>query len=378
MYNNCFDYKKSLKNRYIILPVFLALFLSFVFFFLLFSPIFNEPKTAEAKTIETPVLRDTSVVTGSFTSSEITLNIPYISSFAKKSLINGTPAPTNKSVVIFTVSCSSSVVGSAVNYSLSVDFKTSIPTVFPFQYFYNVAVLSPSTEYKQMVDKTFSFSSSNWQGFFSSPSGLGNANYLNTFLMLAFVEPNFAPQSVSSISFATVAPSELPAQSMLPQSWAPNVQFLLLSFGSSNGAKLYIAFMTTSNQTIAYKYPYREYFLPDYIETVKNGSYAEGEEYGYNNGFTDGESQGRNDGYNLGYEEGSASGYNNGYNVGYENGVTAANEYSFFSLISAVVDAPIKAFMGLLDFNVFGYNMTNFYLSLLTACLIIAIIKMIL
>ena len=45
------------------------------------------------------------------------------------------------------------------------------------------------------------------------------------------------------------------------------------------------------------------------------------------------------------------------------------------SLITAVVDAPIKAFTSLLDFDVLGYNMKDLALALLTAGLLVAAIR---
>ena len=117
---------------------------------------------------------------------------------------------------------------------------------------------------------------------------------------------------------------------------------------------------------------------------------------GFNSGiFTTvipGESQTYNDGYNKGYNVGydngkyiestrvneSSASYIAGKNKGYSEGVNDAGNYTFFSLISSVVDVPIKALVGLLDFNLFGIDMSSLYLSLFTLCIIIAIVKMLL
>lgn len=92
---------------------------------------------------------------------------------------------------------------------------------------------------------------------------------------------------------------------------------------------------------------------------------------GYNAGYDNGQAFG----FNQGYTDGRLFGKEEGYQLGYQAGVEGANKYSFFSLISAVVDAPIQALTGLLDFNVFGYDMKNFYLSIFTVCIIVTILK---
>lgn len=68
-------------------------------------------------------------------------------------------------------------------------------------------------------------------------------------------------------------------------------------------------------------------------------------------------------------------GKNNGYNNGYAAGVAAGGNNNFMSLITAVVDAPIKAFTSLLDFDILGYNMKDLALALLTAGLLVAAIR---
>ena len=64
-----------------------------------------------------------------------------------------------------------------------------------------------------------------------------------------------------------------------------------------------------------------------------------------------------------------------GYNKGYAAGVASGGNNNFMSLITAVVDAPIKAFTSLLDFDILGYNMKNLALALLTAGLLVAAIR---
>ena len=64
-----------------------------------------------------------------------------------------------------------------------------------------------------------------------------------------------------------------------------------------------------------------------------------------------------------------------GYDKGYAAGVAVGGNNNCMSLITAVVDAPIKAFTSLLDFDILGYNMKNLALALLTAALLVAAIR---
>lgn len=82
--------------------------------------------------------------------------------------------------------------------------------------------------------------------------------------------------------------------------------------------------------------------------------------------------------YNSGYKEGYSVGSSTGYNRGYSEGVKAAGDFTFLSLLGAVVDAPLQAVGGMLNFNLLGFNMLNFFYALLTCALVIAVIRLIL
>lgn len=59
----------------------------------------------------------------------------------------------------------------------------------------------------------------------------------------------------------------------------------------------------------------------------------------------------------------------------FDNGNT---DYSFFGLISAVIDAPIKAVRGLLNFDILGVNMFSFVTSLFSLAVVLMIVKLLL
>lgn len=93
---------------------------------------------------------------------------------------------------------------------------------------------------------------------------------------------------------------------------------------------------------------------------------------GYNAGFTAG--------YNVGYNDAKNDFYNSRYQLGYSDGFNegASGQYSFFALISAVVETPINAVLGVLNFNFLGINLKDFFLSIFTIALIVLILKFVL
>lgn len=68
-------------------------------------------------------------------------------------------------------------------------------------------------------------------------------------------------------------------------------------------------------------------------------------------------------------------GYNRGKAIGYNEGLDFGQKGSFFALFSAVFDAPISVIMGLVDFEILGYNLKQFILSIFTVLLIIVLIR---
>lgn len=129
------------------------------------------------------------------------------------------------------------------------------------------------------------------------------------------------------------------------------------------------------------------YNYSDFVSFVKDGVFfdyflAEGldEDIAYNIGYKDGYKYANgtintsSDSYIYGYETGQLKGYSDGY----AQGTADSGQYTFFSLISSVIDVPIKAIKGLLDFNLFGVDMSSLYLSLFTLCIVIMVIKLLL
>lgn len=96
----------------------------------------------------------------------------------------------------------------------------------------------------------------------------------------------------------------------------------------------------------------------------------------YNSGYADGNKYGQQLGYDNGYSAGNEAGSASGYSAGYAEGVAASNTYSFSALIGSVIDVPLHVFKSMFDFEVFGVNLTTFFLSLLTVCIIIKLVSL--
>ena len=82
---------------------------------------------------------------------------------------------------------------------------------------------------------------------------------------------------------------------------------------------------------------------------------------------------GNDNAYQLGYD----TGYNDGYGYGYSQG-SLGNDYSFTSLIGAVIDVPVTTFTSLFDWNLLGINLKQFFLSILSVMAILCAVKLIL
>lgn len=127
-----------------------------------------------------------------------------------------------------------------------------------------------------------------------------------------------------------------------------------------------------------YSYSSSTVSIDDYIEicsTVYDTAFDNGvlagtdnlDDISYQLGFNDGKSTGFNTGFQSGYTQGKAAGF--------DEGVASANDYSFLSLIGSVVDAPIKAFTGLFNFDLLGVNILSLLTSLFTISIILVIVR---
>lgn len=114
--------------------------------------------------------------------------------------------------------------------------------------------------------------------------------------------------------------------------------------------------------TTVFYYP-RDLVDNDYYQL----GYDEGEKAGYE--------KGKDEYYQIGVDAGVEAGRILGFNEAYDKALLEVGNFTFTGLISSVFDVPIKAFRGLLDFNVLGVDMAQFVLSLFSLSLIIVVIR---
>lgn len=104
--------------------------------------------------------------------------------------------------------------------------------------------------------------------------------------------------------------------------------------------------------------------------------YNLGFDYGYDvayNNFVENYEEFLQEQYNKGVAYGKSVAYNEGYNAGAE----ASNQFTFARLLTSAIDVPINTFKSLFNFEILGVNLTNFFFSLFTISLVLAIIKLI-
>lgn len=85
-------------------------------------------------------------------------------------------------------------------------------------------------------------------------------------------------------------------------------------------------------------------------------------------------------GYEVGYGAGSSDGYGNGYDNGYADGYTEGVEtngtaFTIFNGILGIGMLPINVFLAMLNWEVFGINISNFVMSIMTLAITIYVIS---
>lgn len=96
----------------------------------------------------------------------------------------------------------------------------------------------------------------------------------------------------------------------------------------------------------------------------------------YYNAYENGYGIGFNEGSQVGYTDGYQNGKNAGYSQGYNAGAADAGNYTFLGLLGAIVDAPIQAITGLLNFDLLGFNMAGFFYALVTLAITITVVRL--
>ena len=114
---------------------------------------------------------------------------------------------------------------------------------------------------------------------------------------------------------------------------------------------------------------------------LASSAYERGFERGTANGSNMNYQAGYSDGYDRGFEEGSSdgvsrgyeSGYSDGYAEGYQEGSEVVSDYEDAVLFT--VSAPFQAISNMLNFEVLGINLAGLFFFLLTAVILVFLIK---
>lgn len=174
-------------------------------------------------------------------------------------------------------------------------------------------------------------------------------NSTPTYLTIAYTPLAQSRYTWTAKRFDTLANSYL----VTTYTWGNDFYRLAFSFV----ARYTEDFYTTVNRTGLYNYTM--YFGIDF----SSDQYQNGYDRGYDAGITDAKNS---------VDKNSQS-----YIKGYEDAMKATDKYSFLNLIGAIFDAPIQAIQGLLNFEIFGVDMSGFYLSLFTLALVLLVLRLI-
>ena len=99
------------------------------------------------------------------------------------------------------------------------------------------------------------------------------------------------------------------------------------------------------------------------------------------NAYNDGWQAGYDEGYDYGYDDGEHDGYNEGasegYQDGYEEGIKKGEEVNanLGDMFLNILDSPRQAISNILNFEFLGINLASLVFFLITAILVVVIIK---
>ena len=149
-------------------------------------------------------------------------------------------------------------------------------------------------------------------------------------------------------------------------------------YHDSDGNKLMFMHFFYKNTDIHSDYYYRNYECPLRRYYINAPNFNDNEYYqqGFDIGKSEGLSEGFSAGEKVGYDNGKKAGEIIGYNEGYDDASEESGNFTFLSLISSVVDAPMSYFSSLFNFELLGVNLQGFLMALFTLCVIVTLVKL--
>lgn len=220
-------------------------------------------------------------------------------------------------------------------------------------------------EHGELIDGNFQYGVY-YDGIFKYSQDSSSGVYYDTFVHYGLTTSGVISSPFDYVTFGIYS-VDSPSVLVLPD-WLNNREYVFqYVFYTVDGSYLALSFVTDYNGVSDYYYEPQTYFFGS---TFPDNEYYN---YGYNTGLAEGYDTGYDNGSSAGYSQGLTAGYNNGYIAGTNDSGT----YTFFSLISSVIDAPLSTLVGLLNFEILGFNIKNLLLSLMTLGLIIAIVRIV-
>lgn len=162
-------------------------------------------------------------------------------------------------------------------------------------------------------------------------------------------------------------------------------QFSFFKNGTRGQEYVEFAPVVLSSDNDFHEYSPLQTYYTTYKQFVAGGgeAYLEGYNDGQDVGFKSGQSYGESIGFDKGFDAGvqDANGKVNktsaSYAAGYNDGTERAGNYTFRSLIGAVIDVPLNAFTSMFNFEILGVNISSLLSSLLVIALVMCVLKIV-
>lgn len=244
----------------------------------------------------------------------------------------------------------------ARGYSYSYGFFTT--------YDYNTdSYIYDFNELGAVVDFNSSFSSLS----FNLPIKINTSSGVrNSLLYFAFDNPNFSVPTLEMVSIEICSGASCP---YTLNSETPITNSNIVIYTDTAGCRYLFAIPSwidpTNPDNSTDFYSYRIYYTNESFNYDDNQIYQQG----YNAGLADNQQNIYDNGYNAGFDV--------GFGQGRQDGIVEANDYSFISLIGAVVDVPVQTIRGMLNFTFLGINLFDFLMGLIAILVILFIVKLV-
>lgn len=155
--------------------------------------------------------------------------------------------------------------------------------------------------------------------------------------------------------------------------WNMSTQYSWFSVNDYSVNKVPVVFNSLESLYLAYKTSVLS------GDTSYTQGYTEGQKVGFSSGQSYGESIGYNNGFAAGVTDanGKVTNSSASYTAGYNAGAEHAGNYTFRSLIGAIIDVPLNAFTSMFNFEILGVNMSALLSSLLVIALVMCVLKIV-